>query len=60
MAFDNITVQGAIDLNKEGFEMTINDGEVKAIEKSNYCSDDCSDGCAQSEFDQDKRNSLRN
>ena len=60
MAFDDITVQGAIDLNKEGFEMIINDGEVKAIEKSNDCSDDCSDGCAQSESDQDKRNSLRN
>lgn len=48
MAFDVITVQGCMDLYKEGYEIIINDGEVKTIEKSNYCSDDCNDGCAES------------
>lgn len=48
MAFDVITVQECMDLYKEGYEIIINDGEVKTIEKSNYCSDDCNDGCAES------------
>lgn len=48
MAFYEITVQGCMDLYKEGYEMIINDGEVKSIEKSNDCSSDCSDDSAES------------
>lgn len=48
MAFYEITVQGCMDLYKEGYEIIINDGEVKNIEKSNDCSSDCSDDSAES------------
>jgi hypothetical protein len=48
MAYENVTVQCCINLHITGYEIVINDGEVKKIEKSNYCSDDCNDGCAES------------
>lgn len=52
MAYMDVTVQGCIDLFKEGYEIVLNDGEVKSFEKSNSCSSNCSDGCFDSESDQ--------
>ena len=52
MAYMDVTVQGCIDLYKEGYETVLNDGEVKCFEKSDSCSSDCNDGCSDSESDQ--------
>ena len=52
MAYNYFTVQMCEALHESGYEIVINDGEVKRFEKIDSCSTDCNDGCFVTESDQ--------